>query len=282
MIRVVVADDTLLTREGVARVIDQAGDLEVVAACEDADAARNAIGEHGADVLVTDIRMPPTNTDEGIRLAGELRQTHPQVGVVVLSQHAELLYALELFDQGTEGRAYLLKERVRDQEEMHRAVRDVAVGGTAVDPRIVDELLRARQQHGPTGGSPSSPPRARHPAAPGRGPLEPGDRRRARPVDAHRGARDQRDLPEARTAPVGRRQPPGEGGAALPGRPVILTGRRGRGADGRTIACMNALLAGAVATLMVLAGLDRRMLALRASVRRCERCGRRHRHDCPS
>ena len=145
MIRVVVADDTLLTREGVTRVIAQAGDLEVVAACEDAEAARDAIGEHAADVLVTDIRMPPTNTDEGIRLAGDLRVTHPQVGVVVLSQHAELLYALELFDQGTEGRAYLLKERVRDQEEMHRAVRDVARGGTAVDPRIVDELLRARQ-----------------------------------------------------------------------------------------------------------------------------------------
>ena len=146
MIRVVVADDTLLTREGVTRVIDRAGDLEVVAACEDADAARNAIGEHGADVLVTDIRMPPTNTDEGIRLAGELRRTHPKVGVVVLSQHAELLYALELFDQGTEGRAYLLKERLRDQDEMHRAVRDVAVGGTAVDPRIVDELIRTRQR----------------------------------------------------------------------------------------------------------------------------------------
>jgi DNA-binding NarL/FixJ family response regulator len=76
---------------------------------------------------------------------GELRETHPQVGAVVLSQHAELLYALELFDQGTEGRAYLLKERVRDQDEMHRAVRDVAVGGTAVDQSIVDELLRARQ-----------------------------------------------------------------------------------------------------------------------------------------
>jgi DNA-binding NarL/FixJ family response regulator len=145
VIRVVVADDTLLTREGVTRVIDRAGDLEVVAACEDVDAARNAIGEHAADVLVTDIRMPPTNTDEGIRLASELRQTHPRVGVVVLSLHAELLYALELFDQGTEGRAYLLKERVRDQDEMHRAVRDVAMGGTAVDPRIVDELFRARQ-----------------------------------------------------------------------------------------------------------------------------------------
>jgi DNA-binding NarL/FixJ family response regulator len=159
VIRVIVADDTLLTREGVTRVIDQADDLEVVAACEDADAARNAIGEHSADVLVTDIRMPPTNTDEGIRLAGELRQTHPQVGVVVLSQHAELFYALELFDQGTEGRAYLLKERVRDQDEMHRAVRDVAVGGTAVDPRIVDELLRGRQQHGADGGLAELTPR---------------------------------------------------------------------------------------------------------------------------
>jgi DNA-binding NarL/FixJ family response regulator len=144
VIRVIVADDTLLTREGVTRVIDQADDLQVVAGCEDADAARAAVGEHRPDVLVTDIRMPPTGTDEGIRLAAELRETHPDLGVVVLSQHAELLYALDLFDRGTERRAYLLKERVRDGAEMHRAIRDVAAGGTAVDSRIVDELLRAR------------------------------------------------------------------------------------------------------------------------------------------
>jgi DNA-binding NarL/FixJ family response regulator len=150
VIRVVLAEDTYLTREGIARVIEQAEDLELVAVCEDAEAARNAIDEHEPDVLVTDIRMPPTGSDEGIRLAGELRQTHPRVGVVVLSQHAELLYAMELFDEGTEGRAYLLKERVRDEGELHRAIRDVAVGGTAVDPRIVNELFQARV-NGPEG-----------------------------------------------------------------------------------------------------------------------------------
>jgi DNA-binding NarL/FixJ family response regulator len=93
------------------------------------------------DVVVTDIRMPPTETDEGIRLAEELRSTHPDIGVVVLSQHAEPLYALTLFDQGSHGRAYLLKDRLRDGEELGRAVREVAAGGALVDPRVVDELL---------------------------------------------------------------------------------------------------------------------------------------------
>ncbi|HEU5211895.1 MAG TPA: response regulator transcription factor, partial [Gaiellaceae bacterium] len=96
-------------------------------------------------VLVTDIRMPPTHRDEGIQLATELRESYPELGVIVLSQHVELLYALELFEHGTGRRAYLLKERVRDPDELHRAIRDVAAGGTAVDPLIVDELLQARQ-----------------------------------------------------------------------------------------------------------------------------------------
>ena len=145
MIRVVLAEDTYLTREGIARVIDQAGDIELAAVCEDADAARNTVAELRPDVLVTDIRMPPSHRDEGIQLATGLRATQPEVGVVVLSQHVEPLYALELFADGAGRRAYLLKERVRDPGELHRAIRDVAAGGTAVDPRIVDELLRARQ-----------------------------------------------------------------------------------------------------------------------------------------
>jgi len=145
MIRVVLAEDTYLTREGIARVIEHAEDIELAGLCEDADAARNTVEELRPDVLVTDIRMPPTHRDEGIQLATELRESYPELGVIVLSQHVELLYALELFEHGTGRRAYLLKERVRDPDELHRAIRDVAAGGTAVDPLIVDELLQARQ-----------------------------------------------------------------------------------------------------------------------------------------
>jgi len=145
VIRVVLAEDIYLTREGVARAIEQAGDIALVALCEDAGAALAAVDEAAPDVLVTDIRMPPSNRDEGIQLAMALRESHPELGVIVLSQHVELLYALELFEHGTGRRAYLLKERVRNPGELHRAIRDVAAGGTAVDPLIVDELLRARQ-----------------------------------------------------------------------------------------------------------------------------------------
>ena len=145
MIRVVLAEDTYLTREGIARVIEHAEDIELAGLCEDADAARNTVDELRPAVLVTDIRMPPTHRDEGLQLATELRESYPELGVIVLSQHVELLYALELFEHGTGRRAYLLKERVRDPDELHRAIRDVAAGGTAVDPLIVDELLQARQ-----------------------------------------------------------------------------------------------------------------------------------------
>jgi DNA-binding NarL/FixJ family response regulator len=148
VIRVVLAEDTYLTREGVVRAIEQADDIEVAAVCEDADAARATIGELRPDVFITDIRMPPTHRDEGIQLATGLRASHPELGVIVLSQHVELLYALELFEHGTAGRAYLLKERVREPGELHRAIRDVATGGTAVDPLIVDQLLDARQNGG--------------------------------------------------------------------------------------------------------------------------------------
>jgi DNA-binding NarL/FixJ family response regulator len=145
VIRVVLAEDVYLTQEGIARVIEQAGDIELTAVCEDADAAHRAVDELAPDVLVTDIRMAPTHRDEGIQLANRVRKMHPKLGVVVLSQHVELLYALELFDQGTGRRAYLLKERVRNPGELHRAIRDVAAGGTAIDPLIVDQLLQSRQ-----------------------------------------------------------------------------------------------------------------------------------------
>jgi DNA-binding NarL/FixJ family response regulator len=145
VIRVLLAEDSFVMREGIVRILEQADDIEVIAVFGDADALRAAIDADPPDVVITDIRMPPSHTDEGIRLATELRATHPDVGVVVLSQHAEPVYALTLFAGTTDRRAYLLKDRVRDQSELQRAVRDVAAGGAAVDSRVVDVLLRARE-----------------------------------------------------------------------------------------------------------------------------------------
>ena len=140
-IRVILAEDNYLAREGIVRVFESIEGIELVGAHGDLETVREAIDAARPDVVVTDIRMPPSHTDEGIRLADELRTTQPHIGVVVLSQHAEPLYALALFDQGAERRAYLLKERVRDGAELDRAVREVANGGSVVDPRIVEGLL---------------------------------------------------------------------------------------------------------------------------------------------
>jgi DNA-binding NarL/FixJ family response regulator len=144
VIRVVLAEDSFLAREGVTRVLDSIDDVELVAACGDLDELRATVDEARPDVVLTDIRMPPTNTDEGIRFAGELRHSQPEVGVVVLSQHAEPAYALSLFEDGSSQRAYLLKERVKDRDELERALREVADGRSLVDPRIVDRLVSAR------------------------------------------------------------------------------------------------------------------------------------------
>ncbi len=140
-IRVVLAEDNYLAREGIVRVLEAIEDIDLVATCGDLDTLRASIEATLPDVVVTDIRMPPSNSDEGIRLADELRTSHPEVGVVVLSQHTDPLYAIALFDQGAAGRAYLLKERVRDRAELSRAVREVSEGGSVVDPRIVEGLL---------------------------------------------------------------------------------------------------------------------------------------------
>ena len=120
-------------------------EIEVVAVCEDLDTLRAAVAETEPDVVLTDIRMPPTNTDEGIRVAAELRTTRPEVGVVVLSQHAEPFYAMELLADGSNGRAYLLKERLRDRSELTRAVREVAAGRSIIDSRIIDALVTVRR-----------------------------------------------------------------------------------------------------------------------------------------
>ncbi|HEX7168914.1 MAG TPA: response regulator transcription factor [Acidimicrobiales bacterium] len=143
-IRVVLAEDNVLLREGVSRLIESEPELELVAACEDLDSLLLAIEQGEPDVVVTDIRMPPTGTDEGIRAAAMLRQTRPQTGVVVLSQYADPAYALALLEDGSGGRAYLLKERVADVDELLRAIREVAKGGSVIDPKVVEALVDAR------------------------------------------------------------------------------------------------------------------------------------------
>jgi DNA-binding NarL/FixJ family response regulator len=149
-LRIVVAEDNLLVREGLVRLLSTAPDIEVVAACDDYDALLAAVEEQQPEVVVTDIRMPPTMSDEGIRLARELRAGHPRTGVVVVSQYSESSHVLELFEAGSDRRAYLLKERLHDRAALVAAVRSVAAGGSSIDPRIIDVLVYART------GAPSS------------------------------------------------------------------------------------------------------------------------------
>lgn len=141
-VRVVVGEDSLLVREGIATLLAPRDDIEVVELCADLGELTDAIDRQRPDVVVTDIRMPPTGGDEGIQVAKRLSEDSPGTGVVVLSQYADPGYALDLFRSGSEGRAYLLKERLSDPEQLARAVLEVAGGGSVVDPRIVEALVR--------------------------------------------------------------------------------------------------------------------------------------------
>src|SRR5215217_7907688 len=143
-IRIALGEDSLIVREGVRQLLATDPAVEIVAAVGDADSLREACATQQPDVVLTDIRMPPTHTDEGIRIAIELRSSHPDVGVVVLSQYADPLYALALLDRGSDGRAYLLKERVHNRAELMAAIRAVAEGGSMIDPKIVEALVVAR------------------------------------------------------------------------------------------------------------------------------------------
>ena len=143
MLKVVIAEDNALLRDGLVRLIDAQDDMSVAASCADLPALLAAVDEHRPEVVVTDIRMPPTGTDEGIQAAADLRIAAPSIGVVVLSQYANPAYALALLDGGSEGRAYLLKERVGDVHELLAAIRDVAVGGSVIDPKVVESLVSA-------------------------------------------------------------------------------------------------------------------------------------------
>ena len=143
-IRLVFAEDSYLIRESVEQLLSRQGDIELVAVCEDFSGLLEAIDREHPDVVLTDIRMPPGNSDEGIRAAEQLREASPQTGVLVLSQYAEPRYALRLLAEGSEGRGYLLKERVSDATQLVSAIREVARGGSVIDPKLVDSLVGAR------------------------------------------------------------------------------------------------------------------------------------------
>jgi DNA-binding NarL/FixJ family response regulator len=145
-IRVVLAEDHYLVREGIKQLIESVPDLDLVAACEDLDSLIKAIDELKPDVVLTDIRMPPTNSDEGIRAAEHLHEVLPEAGVVVLSQYADPQYALAFLEHGSKGRGYLLKERVSDGDQLTNAINEVARGGSVIDPRVIDNLVAARSK----------------------------------------------------------------------------------------------------------------------------------------
>jgi DNA-binding NarL/FixJ family response regulator len=140
-IRVVYADDSFLMRQALEAVLERLDGVELVAGCADGDALLAAVEEQRPDVVVTDMRMPPSGDEEGIRVANRLRERHPSIGVVVLTQYAEPRYGLALLEAGTQGRGYLLKERVNDRRELHAAIEAVAHGGSVFDPAMVRLLL---------------------------------------------------------------------------------------------------------------------------------------------
>jgi len=145
-IRVLVADDNLLVREGVRALLSEQDDIAVVGLAANHDELLDAVAAENPDVVVTDICMPPTNTDEGIRAALAIRQSHPRTGVVVLSQYDEPAHAIGLLNDGVAGRAYLLKERIAQPGQLAEAIRAVTTGGSVIDPRIVESMLSARSR----------------------------------------------------------------------------------------------------------------------------------------
>jgi DNA-binding NarL/FixJ family response regulator len=142
-IRLVLAEDHYLVREGLRRLLETRPELEVATACADLESLLAAVDAERPDVVVTDIRMPPGGADEGIQVAARLRETAPEVGVVVLSQYASPAYALALLEGGSEGRAYLLKERLQDVDQLVAAIQAVAEGGSVIDPKVVEALVAA-------------------------------------------------------------------------------------------------------------------------------------------
>ena len=148
-LRVVFAEDNYLVRQGVTSLLTEVEDIDVVAVATDLASLLESVAETSPDVVLTDIRMPPTHTNEGIEAARQIRSRHPGVGVVVLSQYVEEDYVFELLADGVAGLGYLLKERVTDLDELVRALREVARGGSVLDPVVVETLIARRREHGP-------------------------------------------------------------------------------------------------------------------------------------
>jgi DNA-binding NarL/FixJ family response regulator len=147
-VRVVLAEDSVLLREGVARILEEQG-FEIVAQTGTAEDLMLKVRSYSPNVVIVDIRMPPTHTDEGLKAAQEIRETYPDVGVLVLSQYVEPSYAMELLAESAEGVGYLLKDRVSDVSEFAAAVRRVGEGGSALDPAIVSQLVGRRRRDDP-------------------------------------------------------------------------------------------------------------------------------------
>ena len=143
-IRVVVAEDSLIVREGLQQLLAASPSVEIVGSYGDVQTVLDGVERDRPDVVVTDIRMPPSHTDEGIRLADQLRESRPSTGVVVLSQYAEPTYVLALLEHGSDRRGYLLKERIHDRGQLVSAIDAVARGGSVIDPKIVDVLVEAK------------------------------------------------------------------------------------------------------------------------------------------
>lgn len=150
-LRIVIAEDNYLVREGTRRLLEDSGEVEVLASVRSADELLEAAAELQPDVVLTDIRMPPGHGVEGIEAAHTIRARHPRIGVVVLSQHSEASYAVQLLKEGTEGLAYLLKSRVGQLDELLHALHEVAAGRSVVDPRVIERLVQhqARQAESP-------------------------------------------------------------------------------------------------------------------------------------
>jgi DNA-binding NarL/FixJ family response regulator len=146
MVRLVVGEDSYLVQQGISQVLATIPDIEVVAMCETTTQLERTIESGGVDVVMTDIRMPPGQSDEGIEFAARLRDTAPDIGVIILSQFLEPEYAVRLFEQGAAGRAYLLKERIATPSELRRAITAVASGGSVTDPKVVEVLVAERRR----------------------------------------------------------------------------------------------------------------------------------------
>src|SRR6185436_4661322 len=196
-LRVVIADDSVLLREGLSRLLEESG-FEVAGQAGDADDLLRKVGAHKPDVAVVDVRMPPTHTDEGLRAAHRIRADHPDTAVLVLSQYVEEAYALELLSESTERTGYLLKDRVSDVDTFTDAVRRVANGGSALDPEVVALLLGRRRREDPLEALTA---------------LQRGDRRSARRHRARGREARHLDLLQARPA-ADRRGPPARAGRA--------------------------------------------------------------------